>query len=250
MTGLRLAIGFLTRVPVDTGPGPLVRAIPWFPVVGLLIGLFEGLVFLAAGAVLPPLPTAAVTVAAATLLTGAFHHDGLADMTDAFGGGWDVEQRLAIMKDSRLGTYGTAALILAIATEISVLAVLDGEAGLRALLAAHCLSRAVAVLTMYTAPLATGGQSGPETGPGLGAAYTADLRLGPVIAAMTVGVIAAALAFDGSRLAIPAVALALVAGAAVVALARAKIGGISGDVLGAVQQLSYLAILLVAASAT
>ncbi len=241
MNGLRTAIGFLTRVPITT-PDEVVlaRAAPWFPFVGLLIGLAQGLILLGLRTVIPPLPAAVLTVAAATMITGAFHHDGLADMADAFGGGWDVEQRMAILKDSRLGTYGTTALVLALATEISALAVLDPEAGLRAVVAAHCLSRAIAVIVMVRAPLA---------GDGLGAAYAADLRPGPAALAACFGLVVTVVAFAGGWLAIPAVVAAIVAAAAVVGLARAKIGGVTGDVLGAVQQVSALAVLMVATAA-
>ncbi|MEM7323700.1 MAG: adenosylcobinamide-GDP ribazoletransferase, partial [Actinomycetota bacterium] len=150
--GLRAAIGFLTRVPVGAPRVVMGHAAPWFPFVGLLIGLAQGGLYLGLRELLPPLPSAVVAVAAAALVTGAFHHDGLADMADAFGGGWTVEQRLTIMKDSRLGTYGTSALILAFATEISALSALDPMDGLIALVVAHTLSRSTAVLMMRHAP--------------------------------------------------------------------------------------------------
>ncbi len=240
MNGLRTAIGFLTRIPISTPNVVMGSAAPWFPVVGLLIGVAQGGVLLGAGALLPPLPTAVLSVAAATLITGAFHHDGLADIADAFGGGWDVEQRFAILKDSRLGTYGTSALVLAFATEISVLASLSSADGFRAVVAAHCASRAMAVGVMYRAPRA---------GDGMGAAYASELRASGAIAALLFGLVVVTLAFDGPLPAVAAVAMATMAALAVVALAVRKIGGVTGDVLGAVQQLSSLAILLVAAVA-
>lgn len=264
MNGLRTAIGFLTRIPIavdhsggefgsesenesdgqrgnQSGNQPvLAKAAPWFPVVGLGIGVLQGAVLLGLHTVIPPAPAAVLAVAFAALITGAFHHDGLADMADAFGGGWDVEQRMAILKDSRLGTYGTVALVLALATEISTLTVLEPADGFRAVVAAHCLSRAIAVAVMYRAPLA---------GDGLGAAYASDLGFGAVAVAMVVGVAATALAFAGGWLAVPALAAAVIAAAAVVWLAIRKIGGVTGDVLGAVQQLSALAVLVVATSA-
>ncbi len=258
MNGLRTAVGFLTRVPVTVTDPVLSRAAPWFPVVGLLIGVAQGAVLVAANQVVPAPVAAALAVGASALITGAFHHDGLADMADAFGGGWNVEQRLAIMKDSRLGTYGTSALIVAFATEISVLAVLAPGDGFRAVVAAHCLSRSIAVATMRLAPLApdpsrAGDDSGQEpsqtSARGLGAAYAADLS--PLGAALAVifGIAVTAAALAGSWMTVPAVAAAAVAAAAVVALSIRKIGGITGDVLGAVQQLSSLAVLVVLSSA-
>ena len=240
MNGLRTAIGFLTRIPVDVPDPRMAAAAPWFPVVGLAIGAAQAAVLLGATRVLPPWPAAVLAVAAATLITGAFHHDGLADMADAFGGGWDVDQRLAILGDSRLGTYGTSALILAFATELSVLASLEPTEGAVAVIAAHALSRSVAVGAMLWAPMA---------GDGMGAAYASDLRPAGAAVAMAFGVMVAVVAFAGTWHAVPALLSAIVVAALVVALAVAKIGGVTGDVLGAIQQLSALAILLVAATA-
>ena len=135
INNLRTAIGFLTRIPINTPQVVLSEAAPWFPVVGLGIGLIQAATFVGLNAVLPAGPAAVLSVAVAALVTGAFHHDGLADMADAFGGGWNLEQRLEIMKDSRLGTYGTVALILAVATEISVLATLTPTDGARVIIA-------------------------------------------------------------------------------------------------------------------
>ena len=251
---LRTAIGFLTRIPISTTRVVLSDAAPWFPVVGVGIGVIQAAALLGFNEILPAGPSAVLAVAIAALVTGAFHHDGLADMADAFGGGWDVEQRLTIMKDSRLGTYGTSALILAFATEIAVLASLSAERGARAVIAAHCLSRAIAVAAMRLAPLAPS-QQGPSTDGaperrsmgGLGAAYAQDLAAGPAAVAVLFGVAVAAIAFADLR-AVAAVIVAVVAAGAVVVLAIRKIGGITGDVLGAIQQMASLAILLVAAT--
>ncbi len=243
LNGLRTAASFLTRVPINTPNPVMAAAAPWFPIVGVAIGVAQGAVLVGARQILPPLPAAVLAVAAAALITGAFHHDGLADMADAFGGGWDVEQRLAIMKDSRLGTYGTSALILAFATEISVLASIDSSQGFRAVIAAHALSRAIAVAVMFRAPTAKTSDGG-----GMGASYAAELSPLGAAAAVLVGLAVSALVFADTWTVIAAVALAIVTALAVVILAIRKIGGVTGDVLGAVQQLASLAILLVAAS--
>ncbi|MGI9594633.1 MAG: adenosylcobinamide-GDP ribazoletransferase [Acidimicrobiales bacterium] len=277
MNGLRTAIGFLTRVPIGAtdnladqadradvpdqpdeadrgatagrepvtvggaggGGSVMGAAAPWFPVVGLFIGAAQGAILVGGNQILPPMPAAVIAVAAAALITGAFHHDGLADIADAFGGGWDVEQRMAILKDSRLGTYGTSALILAFATEIAVLASLDPWQGFRAVIAAHCLSRAIAVGVMFRAPLA---------GDGLGASYAADLTPLGAGAASLFGLVVLAIAAGGFLASLATLLLAVAAAVAVVALAVRKIGGVTGDVLGAVQQMSSLAILVAAAA--
>lgn len=237
--GLRAAAGFLTRVPVPVGRVVMGHAAPWFPVVGLAIGAAQAAVWLGVGALLDPLPAAVVAVAAAALITGAFHHDGLADVADAFGGGWDVEQRMTILKDSRLGTYGTSALILAFGTEIAALSSMEVATGARAVVVAHGLSRAVAVATMRWAPLA---------GDGMGAAYAADLGRAGTGFAVAVGVVTAVVGLADPLTAAVAVVLAALAAVAMVALAVRKIGGITGDVLGAVQVLASLAVLLTAAA--
>lgn len=232
--GLRTATGFLTRVPIDVPDPDMAKAAPWFPVVGLVIGLTQGALLVGLHRILPPTPTAVLAVAAVALLTGAFHLDGLADVADAFGGGWDVEQRMTILKDSRLGTYGTAALALALLAEVSTLAALDPLDGLRAVVAAQCLSRSVAVATMAVAPLA---------GDGLGAAYARALS--PVAAAVALGfgLVITTLALGQPAVIATALSAAIVAAVAMVALAKSKIGGVTGDVLGAVQVLSALAVL-------
>src|SRR3978361_1997760 len=111
---LKMAVGFLTRLPVPhpdgTGPANFARAYRLFPVVGGLIGLAMGVLCLALRQVgVPDRAAAALVLGAGALLTGALHEDGLADLADGFGGGRDVEGKLAIMRDSRIGSYGAIA---------------------------------------------------------------------------------------------------------------------------------------------
>jgi adenosylcobinamide-GDP ribazoletransferase len=240
--GLRTAVGFLTRIPIDVPEPDMGRAAPWFPVVGVGIGAAQGVVLYGLGQIVPPMVAAVVAVAAAALITGAFHLDGLADVADAFGGGWDVEQRMTILKDSRLGTYGTTAAALALLTETVTLASLSPSVAFGAAVVAQCLSRSMAVATMAVAPLA---------GDGLGASYARSVSPLGAAAGVVVGlaITAAVLVMiDGTAMglvaAATAVGLAAVAAAAMVALARSKIGGVTGDVLGAVQVLALLAILV------
>lgn len=240
MSGLLTALSFLTRIPVShtSDQDDLTRATPFFPVVGCLIGAIVGGAYLGLVELVAPLPAAAVAVATGALITGAFHHDGLADMADAFGGGWTVEQRLEILKDSRLGTYGTTALVLALITEISTIASMPGRDALLALLAAHALSRAIAVSLMGLSPPATAG--------GLGAEYAQAVSKTQITAALIIGIAVAVTTIDLT--AWWALAAAAIVAAAVRQLAINKIGGFSGDVLGAVQQLTKIAILLTAAA--
>lgn len=241
LRSLWVALGFLTRIPVGdpsrggTKPVRMAAAVPWFPVVGLLIGVIQGLLWRGLTEITTPLLAATLSVAAVALLTGAFHHDGLADIADAFGGGWTVEQRLEILKDSRLGTYGTSALVLAYGTEIAALAALDPTTGGRAVLAAHVLGRGIAVAVMLVAPVG---------GDGLGASYMTDLRpfTGTVAVVFSVALAVAAL---GST-AWTSIPLAAVAAVLVTVLAIRKIGGVTGDVLGAVHVMAALAVLVAA----
>ena len=123
---LAAAIVMLTRIPVPIRTLPpdwLPRAAKYFPLVGTGTGLVQGLVFVALAAVLPGSLAALLSIAAALLLTGAFHEDGLADTFDSFGGA-SAGARLAIMKDSRIGTYGTLALLAALALQATALTAL------------------------------------------------------------------------------------------------------------------------------
>ncbi len=241
---LRFAVGFLTRVPMgDVAPrdedDPVARSVPWFPIVGAMIGLAQGGVIHVVSERATPTVAAMLGVAVALLATGAFHHDGLADIADAFGGGWTIEQRFEILKDSRLGTYGTASLCIAIIGEITVIAALVPVAAgslpaiIWVMVAAQAMSRSVAVAAMAFAPVA---------GDGLGAGYARSV--GPMRAtaavAIGVGLWVGILGID----AIGPMVLGGFGGLAVVALAIRKIGGITGDVLGATQVISHLGLLL------
>lgn len=238
---LRVAIGFLTRVSMGdvtkngTVEVKVERAVPWFPLVGAGIGLIVGAGYIGLGHWLAPLVAAAIAVSLGVLITGAFHYDGLADMADAFGGGWTVERRMEILKDSRLGTYGTAALGLALFTEVAALSVLSDMEALRAVVAAQMMSRGFSTAAMLF---------GPQAGDGMGASFMARLSRPAGLASVGASVVLTLLLLRAPGL------IALVAGAvvtvAVTTLASRKIGGLTGDVLGAIQVLSALAVLVVA----
>lgn len=238
MTGFAGALGLLTRIPV-AGPSDtatLARSVPWFPVVGLVVGAVVAGVYSLAGLVLSPFTAAVLAVMAGALITGAFHEDGLADVADAFGGGWSREQRLEILDDPRLGAFGVLALVSGFLLRVGALATLDARDALALVPAAHALSRAGAVLLMRRVPPAA---------PGLGAAYAALLSPAQELLAVSAGA-ALAIALVGPW-AVPAFASCILAAVGLGALARAKIGGIGGDVLGATQQVAELAILVLGA---
>ena len=232
---LRRAWAFLTRLPGGAHPRDdreLGRSVPWFPVVGAVIGAISGGLYWSLFSALGPPLAAVAGIAAGVLITGGFHEDGLADTADALGGS-DRERRLSIMKDSRVGTFGALALILSILARVLALGSLTPLDGLAALLAAHTLGRAAATAVMIACPAA-----GTE---GLGQSHTAHV---PRTAAGAVAVLAAGAAVAlGPTGTVSLVATAVGAGL-VAAVARRKFGGTTGDVLGAVEQAGETAVLV------
>ena len=230
---------FLTRLPlpaiVRAHAGGLARALRAFPLVGALIGLAAAAVYaLGLTLGLAPLAAAVVAIGATVALTGALHEDGLADCADGFGGGRDCAAKLAIMRDSRIGTYGVLALMIAVALKAAALADLGAADACAALVAAHAASRAAMPLLMTLLE--------PARTDGLAAGLGRPPEL--VIAqAVILGVLLCGLA-AGPFAGIVALSFAALALAGLEALARRQIGGYTGDVLGAAQQVTETAILL------
>jgi adenosylcobinamide-GDP ribazoletransferase len=240
MKVLPAAVALLTRVPVRTElmrPEDLSRAVPWFPVVGAAIGLATGGAYAGGRVILPALVAASLAVGLGTLVTGAFHEDGLADSADALGGGRSREEALRILRDPRLGTFGVTALVLGLVCRIASVASLGPGPAISALVAAHALGRAAAVGVL--------GVLGPATGDGLGAGYGRGLRGGRVAAGLGLGVAASLMALG--LWAIPAAVAAAVGAALVGWLAARKLGGVTGDILGAAEQVAETLVLVLAA---
>jgi adenosylcobinamide-GDP ribazoletransferase len=242
---IRAAAIFLTRLPIkfDKGwPQDLNRrATAWFPLIGALVGLVGGLVFwLGISLELPILAAAFLAVTAQVLMTGAFHEDGLADTADGFGGGTDRETKLTIMRDSRVGTFGALALVLAVGLRVSALASLTALGGFGALgvmIAVGAVSRAPAVAIAHWLP--------PARSDGL----SADHGLPPPWAVITSAVTAAfgivvVLISAGWLAAVAVLVVVPVIGAGIAYLSYRQIGGQTGDVLGASQQVCEIAALL------
>jgi len=223
------AAQFLTRVPVRLAGAPqLARTVVWFPVVGALIGAFVGGVAVGLGELVPTPVAAAVAVLVGVLVTGAFHEDGLADLADAVAGGWTPERRLEILQDPRHGTYGVAALCGSVVVRILAVGVIGPAAAFGGLVAAHALARGAAVAAMGGVPLARQD--------GLGAGYARSVGPGRAFAGALVALIIAAVATGWW---VAALAAAAAVGALAVAwIARRALGGITGDVLGAIEQVA------------
>lgn len=246
-----MALRFLTRLPVPfvrtVDPPPLKDAMAMFPVVGALVGGLSALGLIAANfAGLPDLFCALFALGLAAMITGAFHEDGLADVADGFGGGATREDRLEIMRDSRIGTYGTLALILVILARASLLTTLldlAPQAIVVLMAGAAAFSRALMVDLMWaTKPARANGLS----------VLAGQPSRNTTLAALAIGGIGAGV--GGSLMLSPeAGVLALVAGGLALAMVRAlamrKIGGQTGDVCGAGQVLSETAMLTVYAAA-
>lgn len=240
---LPAAIGLLTRLPVALPETVALRAAQaaWaYPLAGAVVGgLVAAAAWAALAAGLAPVVVAGLALALQAMITGGLHEDGLADCADGFWGGWTRERRLEIMKDSHIGTYGVLALLCVGGLRWAAIGVLLGAALapatlVAALVACAMASRAVMPVLMVALPNARGS--------GLSASVGQPRHATAVLAVLLAGCAAIALMGPGPALwVLGAAAL----GAVVVArLARAKIGGQTGDVLGASQQISELCILL------
>jgi adenosylcobinamide-GDP ribazoletransferase len=218
---VRDAVAFLTRLPV--GGGALTpRAAAWFPVVGTALGALVGVVAL--NDLVPPLVAGALAVALELVVTGALHVDGLADSADGLGGR-DRERALAIMRDHSIGAYGASALTVNLLLKA---AALGASEELLPIVAAYALSRAAPLPLAAALPYARADGTGRALD-----------RLPPWIA---VAGVAPAVALGA--LAPVTIAAAAVTAAAVWWLARTKLGGVTGDVLGAAVELTATAALV------
>jgi adenosylcobinamide-GDP ribazoletransferase len=239
---LRAAVSFLTVVPVANPDGSagerLGRA--YFPAIGALVGLVAGLVFVATAALATPLLAAAAAVAALALLTGALHLDGLADSADGLLGRGDLERRLAVMRDPRLGSFGVTTLVVVLVLEVAALSSMSPVRALTGLVIAGALSRLATLAVIAWIPYVR------ESGLGSIAFEKrrrgVDLLVGGVIAALVCAV-------DPKRALVAAVLVAI-STLAVVALARRRLGGATGDICGATAELGQLAALLAFAATT
>lgn len=238
--------GFFTRIalPQRWTAGykalPLAQAVRAFPLAGLGIGLIGGGILMLASTIgLHPLASALIALAAVAGLTGALHEDGLADVADGFGGGATREEKLDIMRDSRIGTYGVMALIFAVGLKAALLSSLMGAGSAAlALATAHVVSRGLLPWVMiYIAPARDEGLGADAGRPNNDDTLTATF-LSMLFAVLLLG------AWTGILAVVLALSLATVALGAVAFIAKRQIGGYTGDVLGAAQQMAEIAVLL------
>jgi adenosylcobinamide-GDP ribazoletransferase len=239
---IKTSVAFLTRLPVsrtvsDSG-ADLAEASWAFPIAGIVVGLIGALTYILAYKFgLRPWPSAALSLAATFVATGCLHEDGLADTADGFGGGATCERKLEIMRDSRIGTYGVCALAISILLRAGALASLaDPRIVVFALIAAHGAARATLPFLMVLAPTArSDGLSHAAGKPARDRLLIAG-ALAVVILGFFLGPLPGLIA-----LILLAAAVGLMAW-----LCSAQIGGQTGDVLGALEQVGEVVILLVA----
>ena len=234
------ALGFFTRLPVPAwvpwSTERLNHSARYIPLVGWVVGAIGAASYLAFALVLPPLLAALLSMAVTIRATGAFHEDGWADACDGLGGGWDKAQVLTIMKDSRIGSYGTAGMVLMLLAKATALFELGADDELdvaMALLVAHPLSRLAATSLIHLLPYVREDETAK-------AKPLARRLTGPELTiAMLCGLLPLALLTPGEALGAALAALLVTVWAARMFMRR--LGGYTGDLLGATQQASELA---------
>lgn len=261
LSDLRLAISFLTRLPLPAGnllPGSSLAASSWaFPAIGILIGGIGGGVFFCASQLGLGIASASLLALLSQIaVTGALHEDGLADTADGFGGGHDRSRKLEIMRDSRIGSYGVIALLLALGLRFAAVSELAGSlisvsdeyeqvashtgAVFIVLITAGALSRGGMVCLWYLLP--------PARADGL----SAGAGVIPIACLLIAGgssVLVAFILLAGPAF-IAATVTAVAATLCMVLLAKRQIGGQTGDVLGATQQVVEITVLLAISAVT
>ncbi|MEC8525405.1 MAG: adenosylcobinamide-GDP ribazoletransferase [Pseudomonadota bacterium] len=235
-----IAVAFFTRIPVPSSvefsQANLNRASRYFSAVGWLIGLICGAVLWAFMLIFPQDVAVLLAMIVSLLLTGCFHEDGLADTCDGLGGGWTTEQKLRIMKDSRVGTYGAAALWVSLTLKFVLLSQLLEP--VLALIIAHPLSRIIPTLFIAVMPYVSDSDTS-KAKPLAESGSWVDTAI-----AVGIGSCALLLVPVGSSGVGMLLAVLLVVGVMSFLFLKKQLGGFTGDALGAVQQVSELALYL------
>lgn len=238
------ALMFFTRIPVPKSTGysinNLNKSVRYFPLVGAIVGAVGALVFVFFSWILPVYLAILLSMISTVYLTGAFHEDGFADFSDGFGGGYTKEKILTIMKDSRVGTYGSVGLIFILSTKFGALYSFEKDRIPLLIVAAHTISRFNPVMLMFNSRYVRDDESA---------------KAKPVGSHVSVlSFIVAAVFAIASLLILPVHVIPLVLFITLIVFyimyryVNKKIGGYTGDVLGALQQITevmfYLAILI------
>lgn len=240
---LLTAVQFLTRIPVplqDYAPESLARSVKFFPLVGMFVGANAALLHLLLAPHLQRPVTALLVLSYLLPITGCLHEDGLADAADGFGGGWSRDQILLIFRDSRIGSYGAAALTVSLLARLLLISSLPLAGIVQYLIAAHVLCRWTTLpLSYYLSSARSQSENGKD---GQGARLAQLTTRGSLIAA-TVFSFAVAIALLGSGAVFPimsAIAVTLLSGF----YYKRRIGGVTGDCFGATNQATEIAVYL------
>jgi len=231
------AVSFLTIIPVTGKNIPPGRAAAFFPLIGAILGALGAELFIAASFILPSSIAALITVTFWTVISGVLHEDGLADVADAMRAGRTREKMMAILKDSRIGTYGAVAIVLSIVARWQALEHVPAPRILEVCIVAQAVPRAAMVaLAWLSRPF----------GEGLGLAFSSSLTTTGSLIAIAQGLIAAMLLGWRPGVIIIAGAYLIVRGARTYFYKR--VGGVNGDCLGATEQMLEIFILVLFAS--
>ncbi len=229
------ALRFFTRLPVPRWVGHsadgLQRAARYFPAVGLVVGASAALLFALSSFFWPKTLAVLASMALTLYLTGAFHEDGWSDMVDGFGGGWGKTQILTIMKDSRIGSFGAVALVMILLTKFCALVEIEQLLVPTVLVAGHAFSRLCSTLLLRTLDYVRDeGKAKP---------LATHIGNGELVLAALCGLLPLLLLPPAQSL--PAIVLALAATLWLARMFKRRLGGYTGDCLGATQQLAEVA---------
>lgn len=243
----RLPTPVLAREKDPHGMPDFARVTRVLPIAGAIIGLTGALVFLAARALgLPGSIASGLALSALLIATGAFHEDGLADSADGLGGGMTRQRKLEIMKDSRIGTFGGAALVLSLGLRWAALTAIDAAQGwlaaAAAIVAIAALSRMIALIPAVALEPARAEGAAQAAGAPSGPSFVIGMTLAIVLSGLLV------IESSGAARWLAAVTCAILAAAVMTWIARRQIGGQTGDIAGASQQLAEIGFLLALAS--
>ncbi len=238
ITLLLTALMFYTRIPVpaklEFSEELLNSSTRYFPLVGWIVGSIAGAVFYLAINVFPVHFSVAFSMAVSLFVTGAFHEDGLADFFDGFGGGWNKEKILEIMKDSRLGTYGAIALMMVLLMKFLILSAVEVTVIPLLIITGHSLSRFIAASFVYTDNYARADETSKVKPISKGMSHL-DIFIAAIIALSSIALLNNLFYLF---LLVPVVAVKLIMGR----FFNKWLGGYTGDCLGAAQQISELTI--------
>jgi adenosylcobinamide-GDP ribazoletransferase len=235
------ALQLMTRLPVPSlagfQPDWIARSSPYYPVVGWIVGALSAAALLITSRWWPGLPAAAVAIGVGVLVTGGLHEDGLADTADGLGGGQTPDRRLEIMKDSRVGGYGVLALWGVLTIKAAALASLSPARGALVLVIAHGAARGLIVAVTAAVPYVGDPERAKLQAPAMRARWGEAAVAGALgLAPLAVWPLLSSAAFGA--------ALAMVGILVLTMAARRLIGGFTGDVLGAVEQIAELGLVM------